>query len=340
MLKQPTIRWHLSSNSIGTTLLAAWLIAAGCASTPKPDTVVLESPRGAVYLEPISNRYLEAAHPVSMPPETIARVLRGVLVQGRQTALDSVFSSDEKIGRVFSEEDVTFLTPLLVKALSGARPTQQIRFRVTHMPSGSGKVLSMSETGGAAVGSSELPTYGPKLESTSATLYVYGLSLYLTVTEFRQKPGRPDDINMPNRRMPDASSLDRVEFLFAPKAALRPESYQDSGFFGEARLTPIIIDYELLTKLPSPKAASRPASQPQPADSLQERASPPPAIESQRPAESDSGKPGEKGGSSGELQTELQAVKEELREIKKQLAEQDAERDKQKQKKKPTQPSP
>jgi hypothetical protein len=317
---------YAASKIAGTTLLVAWLI--GCASTPTPEAIVLENPRGAVYLEPISNRYLEATHPVSMPPDTIARVLRGILIQGRQSALDSLFASDEKIGRVFSDEDVAFLTPLLVKALSEAKSTQQIRFLVTHAPAGSGKILSMSETGGAAVGSSELPTYGPKLENTSATLYVYGLSLYVTVTEFRQKPGRPDDINMPNRRMPESSSLDRVEFLFAPKAALRPESYQDPGFFGEARLTPIVIDYELLAKLPSSKVPSRPVSQSQPSDTLQDK-----AIENQRPVESFE-KSGKKEVSPEELQSELQAVRKELRELKKQLAEQEAEREKRAQKKK------
>jgi hypothetical protein len=346
MFRQQTSRPDLRRNPLlPTAALLSILVAVGmgCASTPKPDVVLLESPRAAVYLEPISNRYLEAAHPISLPPETVARVLRGVLVQGRETSLDTLFSSEEKFVRVFSDEDVTLLTPLLVKALSQAKPAQQIRFRLTYPPTGPARLFTMSETGGAAVGSSDMPTYGLKLDSTSATLYVYGLSLYLTVTEYRQKPSRPDDINMPNRRMPDTASVDRVEFLFAPKAALRPESYQESSFFGNPHLTPIVIDYQLLAKLPAPKTpAAQPNSQPTPRP-----AQPPESERTKAPAALAPSQPPPAPGSSGkQVEAELEALKEELKTIRKQLAEQEAERQKQPAKKKtkpapvPPQPSP
>ena len=316
-----------------TTLALACLctFSAGCASAPKPEDVIHESQRGAVYLEPLSNRYLQAAHPISLPTDTISRVLRGVLVQGSQTAIETMFESQEAGRRAFSDEEVTFLIPHVVTALSRAKPTQQVHFRVTHQPRGPGKLFSMSETGGAAVGSSDMPRYGQQFETSSGTLYVYGLSLYLTVTEYRQKPSRPDDINMPNRRLPESDNLDRLEFLFTPKTALRPESYQEPGFLGEPSLTPIIIDYELLAKLPAPKPpASQPISRPAP---------PTPAPPSAQPLPSSSG-PGKS------VETELEALKEELKTIRKQLAEQEAERQKQPAKKKtkpapvPPQPSP
>ncbi|MEW6543287.1 MAG: hypothetical protein AB1411_06710 [Nitrospirota bacterium] len=328
--------------------VAACLLVAGCATSPRPDLVVHESQRGGVYLEPMANPYLEAAHPVSMPQETIARALRGVLVQGRQTTVQTLFESEDKIQRVFSDEDVAFLAPLIVTALSQAKPTQQVRFRVAHRPRSPGKLLTFSETGGAAVGSSELPTYGPKLESTSAALFVYGLSLHLTVTEFRQKQIRPDNINMPNRRLPDASSLDRVEFLFAPKAALRPESYQERGFFGEPHLTPIILDYELLAKLP---VRLPPAPQPGPPPD-REGSKPPAPAPAQPTPERAQERPAPQGTPAQDIQSvkelmlkkdkEMEALKEELQTIKKQLAEQDAQRqiDQQKDKKRKKQPAP
>jgi len=312
----------LKGTAVAGTLLCAF--SAGCASTPKPEDVIHESQRGAVYLEPLSNRYLQAAHPISLSTDTISRVLRGVLVQGRQTAIETMFEPSEQLLRAFSDEEVAFLIPHVVTALSRAKPTQQVRFRVTHQPRGPGKLFSMSETGGAAVGSSDMPRYGPQFETSSGTLYTYGLSLYLTVTEYRQKPGRPDDINMPNRRLPDSDNLDRLEFLFTPKIALRPESYQESGFLGEPSLTPIIIDYELLAKLPAPKApASQPVSRPAP---------PPPTQPPAQPLPSSS-------GSGKSVETELETLKEELKTIKKQLAEQETERQKPK-KKKPTQTPP
>jgi hypothetical protein len=284
--------------------------------------VIHESHRGAVYLEPLSNRYLQAAHPISLPPDTISRVLRGVLVQGSQTTIETMFESQESGRRAFSDEEVAFLVPHVVTALSLAKPGQQVRFRLAHQPRGPGKLFSMSETGGAAVGSSDMPRYGPQFETSSGTLYAYGLSLYLTVTEYREKPSRPDDINMPNRRLPESDNLDRLEFLFTPKTALRPESYQESGFFGESHLTPIIIDYELLAKLPAPKApASQPVSRPAPPIPTQPPAQPLPSS----------------SGAGKSVETELETLKEELKTIKKQLAEQEAERQKPK-KKKPTSP--
>ncbi len=319
-------------------LCALCVLTAGCASSPKPEVVIHESQKGAVYLEPMDNRYLQAAHPISLPADTISRVLRGLLVQGQQNAVESLFETEEKARRAFSTEEVAFLTPLVVTALSQATSSQQIRFRVIHQPRGQGRLFSMSESGGAAVGSSEPPSYGPQFETSTGTLYAYGLSLYLTLLEYHQKPSRPDSINMPNRRLPESSELDRIEILFAPKDALRPESYQKPGLFGESRLTPIIIDYELLAKLPSPKSpASRPA-QPGNGDGVKDKA----------PATAAPNQPlGQPPASSSDLQAvkeqmnkkdmELEAVKEELRAIKKQLAEQEAERQKPK-KKKPTSP--
>lgn len=335
---------RLDSLFKGTTLVVAFLCAAcatvtGCASAPKPESVIHESPKGAVYLEPMSNRYLQAAHPVSLPADTISRVLRGVLVQGEQSAVESIFETQEKAWRAFSNDEVTFLTPLLITALSRATPSQQIRFRVIHPPRTQSKLFSMSESGGAAIGSSDPPSYGPQYETTTGTLYVYGLSLYLTLIEYHQKPSRPDSINMPNRRPPESSELDRIEILFTPKDALRPESYQKPGLFGESRLTPIIVDYELLAKLPIPKApASLPAPQPasrpaQPADSGSMKA--PASVTPSQPPPSPS-------GHGKQVETELEALKEELKTIKKQLAEQEADRQKQpsKKKTKPASPSP
>ncbi len=303
-----------------------------------------------MYLEPMANRYIEAAHPVTLPPETIARTLRGVLVQGRQTTIETLFESQEGIQRVFSEQDVAFLTPLLVKALSQAKPAQQVRFRITQFPRYQRGQLSISDTGGALVGSSEHPTYGPPLERTSGALFVYGLSLHLIVTEYRQKPQRPDNINMPNRRIPDVSNLDRVEILFAPKAALRPESYQEPGLLGEPHLTPIIIDYELLAKLPArqPQLAP-PLNQP----TAKEKATGPAvAAPSQPPTDKAPAKPTAESASANDIQSvkelmlkkdkEMEALKEEIRVIKKQLAEQDAQRqtDQPKDKKKKKLPAP
>lgn len=218
----------------------------------------------------MSNR-LEAAHPVALPAETISRILRGLLI--RQTADRAPISGADRAARAFSDDEAAYVTPFIVTALSEATPAQQVTFNVVHKP---------------------------QLQTSTGSLYVYGLSLYLTMTEYRGQPGGPDGT---------------VEFLFTPQTALRSESFRSSGMPGEPARAPLVIDYELLARLPSSLL------DPPQTDGSAKKQPPAAAVKT------------DKDQSSEELRMELQAVKEELREIKKQLAEQ-AEREKPKNKKK------
>jgi hypothetical protein len=224
----------------------------------------------------MSNRHLEAAHPISLPSETISRTLRGTLV--RQTADRSPVTGEDKTVRAFSDDEVASVTPSIVTALSEATPAQQVTFRIVH---------------------------SPQLQTSTGSLFVYGLSLYLTIAEYRREPGGPDST---------------IEVLFTPKTALRPDSFGSSDKPGGRSRPPLVIDYELLARLPS--------SMLNPVQSAESKPDKPPPAAIQA----------NKDASSEELRMELEAVKEELREIKKQLAEQEAEREKQKKNKKPSSP--
>ena len=69
---------------------------------------------------------------------------------------------------------------------------------------------------GAALGSSEPPlTLAPK-ETTSGSLFAYGRSLHMSLTQYRQRPRRPDAIGGANRNYPDPTGLDRRELVFLP----------------------------------------------------------------------------------------------------------------------------
>jgi len=69
------------------------------------------SDRETVPLEPISNRSFQAAHPITLSIETIALVLRGVLVRDDQGVLTDGGASNPEVLRTFPEEDVAFLAP-------------------------------------------------------------------------------------------------------------------------------------------------------------------------------------------------------------------------------------
>ncbi len=342
-MQRPSHRSPRPFASLLTALLTG-LFSAGCASAAGPEIIVYDSQHGRVYLEALPDKSLQAAHPITLPATTIAQVLRGVQVVGDKSTVEGLFDGKPKPTRVFTEEEVGFLAPPLVKALTQAGPSQQVGFRVSHLVS----PIAYQEREGAAVGSSESPPYGPEPETTSGSLYVHGLSLHLTLAEYHHRPTRPDAINMPNRQIPDRTGLDRLQVLFTPEAAKRPDSFKQSGFFGDSDATTLVIDYQLLAKLPAaaPAQPAAPSSRPLPAkdaSAAKGAAIPAPAktLAQPQPAQAE-------GPASTELQSvkdllikkglEMQELKEELRAIKKQLAEQDAEKQKLKKKKKPASP--
>ncbi len=327
------------------TALLTGLLSAGCVSAAGPELIVYDSQYGRVYLEALPDKSLQAAHPITLPATTIAQVLRGIQVVGDKSTVVGLFDGNPKPTRVFTDEEVAFLTPPLIKALAQARASQQVGFRISHLVS----PIAYQEREGAAVGSSESPPYGPEPETTSGSLYVHGLSLHLTLAEYHHRPTRPDAINMPNRQIPDRTGLDRLQVLFTPEAAKRPDSFKQSGFFGDSDATTLVLDYQLLAKLPTaaPALPAAPSSRPLPAKDAS--AAKGAAVTAPAKAQAQPQPAPAEGAASTELQSvkdllikkdmEMQELKEELRAIKKHLAEQDADKQQLKKKKKPT-PAP
>ena len=311
-------------NTVGGWLLgmaAVWLTA--CSTMPDVDIMVNESPTGAVYIERIPDARFQAAHPIKLDREVIARTLRGVYVRTETSTLQTIFSSSlhPNVGRAFSDQDVDYLAPHIVTALSQAVADQRVGFRVVHPAS----AITRSNQGGAAIGSSD-PIPGPGYETTEANLYAFGTSLNFTLTKFRHRPESPDTINMPNRRMPDDTGLKLTEVAFYPPDARRPESYQPSKLLGEPLTTTLVIDYQLLAKLPAsmlvppvPKAES----------------------EKEKPAAKPAAATGEASPSTKEdaareqkALKEMEAIKEDMQRLRRQMEQQQEEMDKLKEKSK------
>jgi hypothetical protein len=214
-------------------------VLAGCASVPVH--VIHESAKGVVYLEKASDPTFEATHPVSLHPSVLRSVLQGVQVEDERTALDTLLSSEKKMSRVFTDEAVDFLAPLLSSALEKAAADQVIQFRIRY----AGRIVPPE--GGAAVGSSE-PSSIPRSETTAGMLYAYGRSLDLTITELQHRAERPDAVNMPNRRLPNPNGLGGKRVAFDPSAALRPGTFAPLNL-GDPDLTTLVIDYQRLEGL-------------------------------------------------------------------------------------------
>lgn len=273
--------------------LAACFFASGCASSPRPELTIHDSPRGAVYLEQIPDTSFQATHPITLEHSTIARALRGIHVRDDKNALQPLFASQRQAVQAFSNEEADFLAPLIATAFTRATPDQRIGFRIiqTAPP-------SYSQKSGAGFGSSEPPLVLAPKEHTSGFLFAHGRSLHVSLTQYRHRPQKPDTIGGPNRHYPDPTGLDRPELVFLPKEAQRSDTYR----VGDADLPTLIIDYELLARLPDQPAA--PVAVPPAAASPVQPATQPAATAQ-----------------------EVEALKKELQEIKRQLTEQQSKKD-------------
>lgn len=283
---------------LGLHLFGGCVLAlSGCATGPDVDETINDSARGSVYLERIADRSFRAAHPIRLDVVTIARILRGVYVRNDQSTLQTFFSGKPDALRAFSDEEVTFLTPLIAEGLRRAAPDQQVGFRIAQI----GLPGHAHNTGGG-VGSSEPPLTLHPRESTTGVIHAYGRSLYLTLTEYRLRAEPANTINMANRRLPDNTGLINHTVLFVPEAAKRPDSYLDARSTDKT----LVIDYELLAALPA--STGSPPSEPSPPPT----AAPPTATKER--------------GEPAKNENEIEALRKELQEIKRQLAEQEAER--------------
>jgi len=300
------------------TVSAACLLLTGCVSSPRSDVTVLESPRGTVSLEQIPDRSLPAAHPILLEPSLIARVLRGVRVGTEQSSGQTSLSQRPTPAQVFTEEDVQLLAPAIATALDRATRDQRVAFRAIHPAS----PISLPSPPGS------------RSETTSGTLYAYGLSLYLTLTEYRRTPEPPDTGHRQNRNEPPASAHGAGAVTFMPEIARRRDKEPPGNVLGDPFPPTLVIDYQLLAKLPSTSLPLTPASEKVPIASTMGEATAPVAASTGTAA---AGKLGEAEVLGEELRslrdlvskkdTEIEVLKKELKSIRRQLADLDAQID-------------
>ncbi|ULA69637.1 MAG: hypothetical protein LZF62_440094 [Nitrospira sp.] len=235
-------------------VLSLWVV--GCVGSQR-DVTIQESLRGGVYLERISTRQFQAAHPIRLAPALIAKSLQGVQIQDAKGLLQSLSAQQTRTIPIFSQEDIALLAPAIADALSQAAPDQQVSFRIVQ----AGTIDGRDRTG-AGVGSGTDSPQRNQDSTTAGRLFVYGRSLYLTIHQFRYHTEPPDNINMPNRRLPEPTGLRNRTVLFTPESALRPDIYAPP-FAAEDGLTTLVIDYDALAKtptiaLPTPPTVSEP----------------------------------------------------------------------------------
>lgn len=249
----------MSRRHASALCLVLSLLVAGCATGPQLDVTIQESARGGVYLERIPARQFQATHPIRLAPELIAKSLQGVVVRDGKGLLQSMGAHQNPAMPAFSQGDIAFLAPAIAHGLSQAAADQQIGFRAIQ----TGPTDPQDRTG-AGIGSGTTSPQRNQESTTAGRLFVYGRSLYLTIYQFRHHVEPPDNINMPNRRLPEPSGLRNRTVLFMPESALRPDVYAPP-FAAEDGLTTLVIDYDSLVKAPVAPPQAAPLPEPIPA---------------------------------------------------------------------------
>ena len=246
----PSVTFHVSRLTFHasrfTVLLALFcFVCAACGTTGQTGKVLFDDSRGTVSLQTIADQTLHANHPINLDPTLLAQVLRGMEVQDQERGLQKLFGGAPAPIPVFSDDEIQFLAPLLAEALRTAAPNQRIEYRVQTTLEGSLLESSITET-------------------TAGSLYAYGRSLYMTLSQYRYAPARVnlhanDGAYRMNR--PDASGLQSRILLFTPSSAQRSDAYnpQEGGKSTDRFLA---VDYQLLQQTP-PTAATTGQTAPQ-----------------------------------------------------------------------------
>ena len=287
------LTFHASRFTLNSILLALLcFICTACGTTGQTGKVLFDDPRGTVSLQTISDQLVHANHPINLDPTLLAQVLRGMEVQDQERGLQKLFGGAPASIPVFSDDEIQFLAPLLAEALRTAAPNQRIEYRVQTTLEGS--LLESAVT-----------------ETTAGSLYAYGRSLYMTLSQYRYAPARTnlhanDGAYRLNR--PDASGLQSRILLFTPSSAQRSDAYNPQGG-GKSTDRFLAVDYQLLQQAP-PTAATTGQAAPQTGTSSMPA---PPAGASASEAQT---------RSTEALAQEVEALRKELQSVQKQLGNQ------------------
>ena len=165
------------------------LLVSACSIGGKRDITIKETDLGAVYVERSDDRSLQAAHPITISKDTMARILRGITIQEDPGLLRRLVGGKTEPVKVFREEGVQFLAPLLVEGFATAASDQQVGFRL-------GEARASRD---AKIG----------------FLYAYGRSLYVILPWLLLESRYGAGGNAPSKTI-----------LFTPESARRPDNYR------------------------------------------------------------------------------------------------------------------
>jgi len=284
---------------ISILLALLCLVGTACSTTYQTGKIIFDDPRGTVTLQTISDRSIQANHPINLEPALLTQLLKGMKTQDQDLGHNHVNGLQSMDAGpyyssvpVFSDDQIRFLAPLLAEGLRMAAPDQRIEYRVQTTRTGSNRFQS------------------PTTETTAGSLYAYGRHLYVILSQFRynQMMTNMHTLDSFGRyRTTDYSGLQDRTLLFTPKNAQRVDRF-DPPIRGKLTDRFLAIDYQLLQQASPPVATTE-----QPAPRMESvgepiRESPPGTSASEAPAHT-----------TETLAQEVEALRKQLESVQKQL---------------------
>jgi hypothetical protein len=214
------------SHSRSLLLALLYFVGTACGTTAPTGKVLFDDPRGTVSLQTISDKSIQATHPINLEPALLAQLLRGMGIQYQEHGLQKMIVGQSPPVPVFSEDQIQFLAPLLAQGLRTAAPDQSVDYRVQATHKGYALESSITET-------------------TAGSLYAYGRSLYVTLSQYRYAASRTDTRKTSRGQVPDTSGLLNRILTFTPSSAQRSESFNPPTD-GMSTDRFLVIDYQLL----------------------------------------------------------------------------------------------
>jgi hypothetical protein len=217
--------------NVSILLAVMCLVISACTLTKAKvvDNVLVESPRGTVFLQSAADGWFRTAHPLSLHPAFLASIFQGVQVK---TAPTGRTEGDP----VFSNEETKFLSAQMSTALSKAATRQVVGFRVHH---------EMDAGGG----------------TTGGILYVQGRLLHLTFTHYRAQGEQLNRDSASGRIVQNPTGLDTRHLSFVPESARRSSRNEQPDIIKTLPLASLVIDYAMLPSWMAPPTGHAAAAQ-------------------------------------------------------------------------------
>lgn len=220
------------------------ILLSACALPHIPSRIVYEDSTNFVRLE-LDERVLSHrpetrhSHPVSLPPEQLANLMRGLAILEHRIWIQEKISGAAPLEAVFTAEDIALLAPRLSEALARATGDERVTFYLSH------------------------PQSSIKREITTGGLYVKGSHLHFVLGNYRVVYGIPAYGMVYDRRypmMPTAPKGFDLHFS-VPEAVITQRWWVWSRFWGRDK-DEIVIN---LQKVPASGSAEALPTAPPPA---------------------------------------------------------------------------